>query len=66
MTSKNCSPGHSRRRDLHSATNKVWNCFITPALKRWCHLTSDLQIVQPSTIALDTTVVVGMRLEMEF
>lgn len=40
--------------------------FYNTSLKRWCRLTSDLQIVQPSTIALDTTVVVGMRLEMGF
>ena len=40
--------------------------FYNASLKRWCHLTSDLQIVQPSTINLDTTVLVGMRLMIEF
>ena len=40
--------------------------FYNASLKRWCHLTSDLQIVEPSTINLDTTVLVGMRLMVEF
>lgn len=40
--------------------------FYNASLKRWCHLTGDLQVVQPSTINLATTVVVGMRLQLEF
>jgi porin len=40
--------------------------FYNASLNRWCHLTSDLQIVQPSTINLDTTVIVGMRLQIAF
>ena len=40
--------------------------FYNASLRRWCHLTSDLQIVQPSTITLNTTVLVGMRLKIEF
>jgi porin len=40
--------------------------FYNASLKRWCHLTGDLQIVEPSTKSRDTTVVVGMRLKIEF
>jgi porin len=40
--------------------------FYNASLKRWCHLTGDLQIVEPSTINLDTTILVGLRLEIEF
>lgn len=39
--------------------------FYNASLKRWCHLTTDLQIVQPSTISLYTTILVGMRLMIE-
>ena len=40
--------------------------FYNASLKRWCHLTGDLQIVEPSTKSLDTTVIAGMRLKIEF
>jgi porin len=40
--------------------------FYNAALTRWCHLSADLQIVTPSTNDLDTTVLVGGRLEIVF
>lgn len=39
-----------------------YNITLTP----WCHLTADLQIVQPSTKSLETTVLPGMRLKIDF
>ena len=38
--------------------------FYNASLKRWCHLTSDIQIVRPSTINIDATVIIGMRLQI--
>ena len=40
--------------------------FYNAALTPWCHLTADLQIVQPSTKNLDTTVLAGARLKVDF
>lgn len=40
--------------------------FYNANLKRWCQLSGDLQIVEPSTKVLETTVLVGMRLKIEF
>ena len=31
-----------------------------------CHLTADLQIVQPATKSYDTTVLTGLRLKLDF
>ncbi|MCA8999049.1 MAG: carbohydrate porin [Planctomycetaceae bacterium] len=39
-----------------------YNYAITP----WCRLTGDLQIAQPSTKALDTAIIPGMRLSVLF
>ena len=39
-----------------------YNIAITP----WCHLTADLQVVQPSMRDLETTVLVGTRLKIDF
>ncbi|WP_217647190.1 carbohydrate porin [Planctomicrobium piriforme] len=39
--------------------------FYNASLNRYCHLTGDLQVVEPSTMSLDTTVIVGMRLKIE-
>jgi porin len=40
--------------------------FYNAALTPWCHLTGDLQIVEPSTKNLQTTVLAGMRLKIDF
>ena len=40
--------------------------FYNAALTPWCHLTGDLQIVEPSTKNLHTTVLAGMRLKIDF
>ena len=37
--------------------------FYNAALTPWCHLTGDLQVVEPSSKNLQTTVLAGMRLE---
>jgi porin len=40
--------------------------YYNAALTRWCHLSADLQVVTPSTKNLDTTVLVGGRLKIDF
>jgi porin len=40
--------------------------FYNAALAPWCRLTADLQIVEPSTKNLHTTVLAGMRLKIDF
>jgi porin len=40
--------------------------FYNAALTPWCHLTVNLQIVEPSTKNLHTTVLPGMRLKINF
>jgi porin len=40
--------------------------YYNAALTPWCHLSADLQIVTPSTKDLDTTVLVGGRLKIDF
>jgi porin len=40
--------------------------YYNAALAAWCHLTADLQVVQPSTKAFDTAVLVGTRLKIDF
>jgi porin len=40
--------------------------YYQAALTRWCHLAADLQIVAPSTKNLDTTVLIGGRLMIDF
>ncbi len=39
-----------------------YNVAVTP----WCHVTGDLQVVEPSTRALDTAVIVGLRMKIDF
>ena len=40
--------------------------FYNVPLAPWCHLTSDLQIVRPSTKNIDTTVLAGLHLKVSF
>ena len=40
--------------------------FYNYAVTRWCRLTGDLQVVNPSTISFDTAVITGMRLQVLF
>ena len=39
-----------------------YNFSFTP----WCHVTADLQIVEPSTRRLDTAVIAGVRVKLDF
>lgn len=39
-----------------------YNAAITP----WCHFTTDLQVIEPSTRSLSTAVVLGGRLKIDF
>ena len=39
-----------------------YNIAVTP----WCHVTTDLQIVEPSTRRFDTTVIAGLRVKLDF
>jgi porin len=39
-----------------------YNARLTP----WCHLSGDMQIVEPSTKIVDTTILTGMRLKIDF
>jgi porin len=40
--------------------------YYNAALTRWCRLTADLQVVAPSTKQVDTTVLIGGRLKIDF
>ena len=40
--------------------------YYNAALTPWCHLTADLQVVTPSAKQVDTTVLVGGRLKIDF
>jgi porin len=53
-------PGLAQRDE--QGVELYYNAAITP----WCHLSADLQIVTPSTKDLDTTVLVGGRLKIDF
>ena len=53
-------PGLAQRDE--QGVELFYNAGLTP----WCHLSGDMQIVQPSTIALDTTILVGARLKIDF
>ena len=53
-------PGLAQRDE--QGVELFYNAGLTP----WCHLSGDLQIVQPSTIAVDTTILVGVRLKIDF
>ena len=53
-------PGLEQRDE--QGVELFYNAELTP----WCHLSSDLQFVQPSTKDLNNTVVFGMRLKFDF
>ena len=40
--------------------------FYNFALAPWCHMTADLQVVEPSTRRFDTAVIAGVRLKLDF
>jgi porin len=40
--------------------------FYNASLARWCHLTFDMQFVEPSTRDLETAILVGARLKADF
>lgn len=39
-----------------------YNIAITP----WCHVTPDLQIIDPARSSVDTTVVAALRVKIDF
>jgi porin len=53
-------PGLAQRDE--QGVELYYNAALTP----WCHLSADLQIVTPSTRDLDTTVLAGGRLKIDF
>ena len=53
-------PGLAQRDELGI------DLFYNAPFAQWCHLTGDLQIVRPSTVALDTAVLAGLRLKITF
>ena len=53
-------PGLAQEDEL--GVDLFYNVPLTP----WCHLTSDLQVVRPSTENIDTTVLAGLRLKVSF
>jgi porin len=40
--------------------------FYNIAILPWCHLTGDFQVVHPSTQSLNTAIVAGLRLKLDF
>jgi len=60
LSSPAAPPGLAQRDE--QGVELYYNAALTP----WCHLTADLQIVAPSTEAVDTTVLVGGRLKIDF
>jgi len=55
------APPRFAQRD-EQGVELYYNAALTP----WCHLSAELQIVVPSTKDLDTTVLVGGRLKIDF
>lgn len=53
-------PGLAQRDE--QGVELYYNATLTP----WCHLTADLQVVKPSAKQVDTTVLVGGRLKIDF
>ena len=53
-------PGLAQRDE--QGVELFYNATLTP----WCRLTGDLQIVEPSTKKLYTTVLTGLRLKIDF
>ena len=60
LSGPSAPPGLAQRDE--QGVELYYNAAITP----WCHLSADLQIVTPSTKALDTSVLVGGRLKIDF
>jgi porin len=60
LSGPSAPPGLAQRDE--QGVELYYNAAITP----WCHLSADLQIVTPSTKDLDTTVLVGGRLKIDF
>ena len=60
LSGPSAPPGLAQRDE--QGIELYYNAAITP----WCHLSADLQIVTPSTKDLDTTVLVGGRLKIDF
>ena len=60
LSGPSAPPGLAQRDE--QGIELYYNAAITP----WCHLSADLQIVTPSTKALDTSVLVGGRLKIDF
>ncbi len=59
LSSSLAPPGLAQRNE--QGVEMYYNAAITP----WCHLTFDLQIVEPSTRDVDTTVLLGTRLKID-
>lgn len=53
-------PGLAQRDE--QGVELFYNARLTP----WCHLSGDVQIVQPSTKIVDTTILAGVRLKIDF
>ena len=60
LSSSAAPPGLSQQDE--QGIEIFYNVELTP----WCHLTGDVQIVDPSTRSVDTTVLTGLRLNIEF
>jgi len=60
LSGPSAPPGLAQRDE--QGVELYYNATFTP----WCHLTADLQIAQPSTKRLDTTVLLGSRLKIDF
>jgi porin len=60
LSSPLAPPGLAQQDEV--GVELFYNASLTP----WCYLTGDLQIVSPSTINVDTTVLAGLRLKMSF
>jgi porin len=54
------APGLAQRDE--QGVELYYNAALTP----WCHLTADLEVVQPSTKRFDTAVIAGTRLKIDF
>lgn len=54
------APGLAQQNEY--GLEAYYNTAITP----WCHLTTDLQAIEPSTRSLSTSLVLGLRLKIDF
>ena len=48
-------------RDAHGV-EIFYNAAVTP----WCHLTSDLQVIAPTLELTETSLVLGLRMKIDF